>query len=357
MRRGFSMRLRILSFLGVLLLAAASLPHAPASADAVTVNLVRNGSFERDDDHDLMPDGWSAFGSLDSVGRASVLSAKEGLWALDVADPADATRGGVVSDPIPVTPGQGLLLSAWVHLVAHRVDVSFVTAPPSTFGVDYPDLALPAPHVSLAAPSGAAGWTRVQIPLLVPHGANELRIRVDPRGPSVLRVDDVTLVEAPATNLLPNPSFETGHFHNMADLWPMPCGVQNGIWLTPGLTDGARKLYFLENIWPRCSDALTVAFVLAPGAYRLTGDRYLVGNDATMEVFAYADDATHGEDAPLAHASVVVKDVGRGVNRQERIDFCAPEGTAKGHVLLTAPLGNSPMYWDNMRLVRTGECA
>lgn len=350
------MRPRLTPLLGVLLLAASALPLAPGAADAAPASLVRNGSFERDDDLDLMPDGWTAFGSPDSVGRASVLAAKEGLWALEVADPADAARGGVVSDPIPVTPGQSLLLGAWMHLVYHRTDVSFVTAPPTTFGVEYEGLALPAPHVSVAVPGGTAGWTRVQVPLLVPHGVETLRIRFDPRGPSVLRADDVTLVPTSNANLLPNPSFETGHAHNMPDLWPMPCGTQNGIWLTPGLTDGGRKLYFLENVWPTCSDAITVPFVLAPGAYRLTGDRYLVGSDATMQIFVYDAATTHGAGQPLAHHSLTVKDVGRGVTREERIDLCAPPGTAKGHVLLTAPLGNSPMYWDNMKLVRTGDC-
>lgn len=348
---------RSFALVATTLVLATGLAHLPTPAGAAPPNLLQNGSFEEDADMDLLPDGWTPFGELDSVGRAGLLTPRHGAWALEVADATNATPGGIQSYVVPVKPGDHLVVTFWTILVAYRPSVTLVKAPVSTVGLQFAGLDLPlsGPHVSVGVPDNKA-WTPVQFDVIVPHGVDGVSIRIDPRGPVVMRVDDVSVVRvAHDGNYLPNPSFETGHFHNMPDLWPIPCGSRDGIWLK-ALTHGAHSLYFLESGFPTCDRALSVPFVLPPGQYRLTGDRYLIGSDGRVDVFVYDAAGGPGKGAPLAAANLTVKDLGNLVFGHEVLDFCAPAGAAKAQVLLTAPRGNSPVFWDNLRLVRTGAC-
>lgn len=347
---------RQLPSLVALLLLAAGAPLAPSPASASSSsNLLSNGSFEVDADVDGVPDGWSLLPGLDHAVALSMGSAQEGARAVEIGDALEEGNAGLRSGAVAVAPGERLRVSGWFLTVA----TSPVAKRPTTLGVEYARAGSPlpaAPDVSDAA-TRTTSWSFREFTFLVPADVHEVRVRVDTRGPSVVRVDNVALERVPAgPDPILNPSFELGAHGGRPDQWGLTCAESDKLWGTMAM-NGVRSLRLDIVVWPTCPGAVSEPFVLEPGGYVLRADRHFgtANRIATLRVEVYDAATSRGSGAPLATAS---RDVLGGVPAWvgESLPFCAPAGTAKAHVLLPTPTPSGQVHWDNLRLERVGSC-
>lgn len=296
--------------------------------------LPRNGGFERDDNLDGVPDGWTP--QLMGSAMRSAAVAREGMFAMRVGAPSDtrAVRSEGAEVPIGAYVAEGWLL---VLQGSARVELSFWgdRIGSATFG--------PSPD-----------WQRFAIPFGAGYGDVSVDVWALPGPLSLMAyVDDVRFVPTPGGTLLANGGFESEvNGDGVPDGWRIGCAAPSAWELAVG--DAAGGLRSLRLIDAAASDfcaARAMSVFVAPGhRYRLSAAVDIAQGSlyARVEPGLWLQTSRSGPtDGWLVHEAAA----------------CAPMTASAAQVTIVATNKNGAVVaptgdvrWDSVEFIDLGPC-